>query len=83
MTPRKPPHVEAEIIAVAPVPLLDADGVAELLNLPRSWILAEARADRIPHMRFGRYVRFDAAGLREWASAQCRGVTRAPQRGRP
>ena len=32
-----------------------------------SWVLAEARADRIPHIRLGRYVRFDAVELLAWA----------------
>jgi excisionase family DNA binding protein len=53
--------------------LLDAEGAAKLLGVPASWILAEARADRVPHMRLGRYVRFDADELRAWASARSRG----------
>ena len=32
-------------------PLLDAKGAAELLSVPASWVLAEARADRIPHVQ--------------------------------
>lgn len=47
-------------------PLLDAAGAAELLAVPKSWLLAEARADRIPHVRLGRYVRFDAEELAAW-----------------
>lgn len=47
-------------------PLLDAKQAAALLNVPASWVLAEARADRIPHIRFGRYVRFDAGQLEAW-----------------
>ena len=53
--------------------LLDAKGAAELLNVPASWILAEARADRVPHVRLGRYVRFDADELREWCKARYQG----------
>ena len=53
--------------------LLDANGAAELLNVPASWILAEARADRIPHVRLGRYVRFDAGELETWCKARSRG----------
>jgi excisionase family DNA binding protein len=60
--------------------LLDAKGAAELLNVPASWILAEARADRIPHIRLGRYVRFDADQLREWCQSHGRGPQR-PARG--
>ena len=59
-------------------PLLDAKGAAELLNVPPSWILAEARADRIPHVRLGRYVRFDADELTAWCKARYQG----PQQGR-
>lgn len=51
---------------MTPAPLLDATGVAELLQVPKTWVLAEARADRIPHLRFGRYVRFDPDDLQEW-----------------
>lgn len=46
--------------------LLDANAAANLLGVPASWLLAEARADRIPHIRLGRYVRFDRAELRAW-----------------
>ena len=58
--------------------LLDAKGAAEMLNVPASWILAEARADRVPHVRLGRYVRFDADELREWCKARHQG----PRQGR-
>lgn len=47
-------------------PLLDAAAAAELLAVPKSWLLAEARADRVPHVRLGRYVRFDSDELAEW-----------------
>jgi len=47
-------------------PLLDAKAAAELLNVPHTWLLAEARRDRIPHIRLGRYVRFNANDLQTW-----------------
>ncbi|MGO9819798.1 MAG: helix-turn-helix domain-containing protein [Solirubrobacteraceae bacterium] len=47
--------------------LLDARGAARLLNVPSSWLLAEARADRVPHIRLGRYVRFSEDELLAWA----------------
>ena len=50
----------------APAPLLDADEAGELLNVPPSWVLAEARANRIPHHRLGRYVRFKRDELEQW-----------------
>jgi excisionase family DNA binding protein len=57
-------------------PLLDAKGAAALLNVPPTWVLAEARADRIPHVRLGRYVRFDAAELQRWWQARRQGPWR-------
>ena len=64
-------------VALAAVePLLDAKGAAALLNVPASWVLAEARADRIPHVRLGRYVRFDAAELQIWWQSRRRGPWR-------
>lgn len=55
--------------------LLNAEQAGELLNVPASWVLAEARADRIPHMRLGRYVRFDGEELLAWAHRRQRGPT--------
>lgn len=61
-------------------PLLDADQAAAMLGLYgrdhrplRTWVLAEARANRIPHVRLGRYVRFDEDELAAWAAQRCRG----------
>lgn len=56
-----------------PAELLDAEGAGLLLDLPKSWLLAEARAGRIPHVRFGRYVRFEPDVLRAWVREQRRG----------
>lgn len=53
--------------------LLDAKGAGEQLNVPPRWVLAEARADRIPHVRLGRYVRFDPDQLHVWAKERTRG----------
>jgi excisionase family DNA binding protein len=53
-------------------PLLDSGQAAAILNVPRSWIAAEARAGRIPHVRLGRYVRFNRDELIAW----CDGLTR-------
>lgn len=39
--------------------LLTADELQELTSIKRTWWLAEARADRIPHIRAGKYVRFE------------------------
>ena len=46
--------------------LLDAEQVAELLNVPKGWPLEQARAGRIPHVRLGRYVRFRESAIVAW-----------------
>lgn len=53
--------------------LLTAEQAAALLSVPRTWVLAEARADRIPHVRLGRYVRFEADALEQWWAQRRRG----------
>jgi excisionase family DNA binding protein len=47
-------------------PLLDAKAAGRMLGVPHSWLLAQARAGRIPHHRLGHYVRFDAGDLAAW-----------------
>jgi len=58
--------------------LIDAREAAVLLNVPDTWVLAEARANRIPHVRLGRYVRFDRATLRAWWRSRARGPWAEP-----
>jgi hypothetical protein len=53
--------------------LIDAKAAGELLGVPHTWILEEARHDRIPHIRLGRYVRFDPDALLGWARNRTRG----------
>lgn len=49
-----------------PTELLDAEGAAQLLGVPASWVLSQARANRIPHIRLGRYVRFERDQIAAW-----------------
>lgn len=51
--------------------IIGADELAKRLNLPTSWVRDQVRTratDPIPHLRFGRYVRFEweHPDLREW-----------------
>jgi excisionase family DNA binding protein len=68
-----PETLEPADPAEADADLLDAAGAAKLLSVPKSWVMTEARRDRIPHMRLGRYYRFDRHELREWALQRQRG----------
>lgn len=54
-------------------PLLTAEQVAERLSVPTSWVYAEARAGRIPHVTLGRYRRFRPEAIDEWLAAAERG----------
>lgn len=66
--------MESEPIRRAP--LINAEAAGELLCIPPSWVLAEARANRIPHVRLGRCVRFSADELEVWWRARARGPWR-------
>ncbi len=62
-----------------PEPLLiDAAAAGELLGLPESWIRRAAREERIPHVKLGRYRRFNPAALEAWSLAQQSPVSNQP-----
>ncbi len=63
--------------------LLDAGELAEVLHVPKSWVLRQARDDAIPHLRLGRYVRFDRAAVLEWLGEQQSGGGPAWRKHRP
>lgn len=49
--------------------LLQAGEVAVLLGVPKSWVYAETRAGRLPHVAIGRYRRYRRAALDAWIEA--------------
>ena len=57
-------------------PLLDAQAVAALLGVPASWVYAETRAGRLPHVRVGRYRRFRRGAIQTWVEDHERGPVR-------
>lgn len=50
--------------------LVDANAIAELLGVPTSWVREQTRGGAIPHVKLGRYVRFDEDVVRAWV-AKC------------
>ena len=46
--------------------LLSADEVATRLGVQPSWVSKAARANRIPHVRVGRYRRFRWSDIEAW-----------------
>ena len=56
--------------------LMTAQQVAELLEVDPSWIYAETRAGRFPHVRLGRYRRFKLSAVERWIEDHERGPAR-------
>ena len=58
--------------------LLTVDEVAALLKVSRSWVYEHsrskqtARPDRLPHIKIGKYVRFEPRAVRAFLQRKCR-----------
>lgn len=50
--------------------LLTAAEVAELLAVPLSWVREATRDGRLPHLKLGRYRRYQYAAIQAWLSEQ-------------
>lgn len=57
--------------------LLEAPDVADMIGMSVDWVYAKARADRLPHVRLGRYVRFRGESIEAWLATRERGSTAA------
>lgn len=49
--------------------LLTAQEVADLLSVPVGWVRDHTRANNIPHVPLGRYVRYDRGDVLAWVEA--------------
>jgi excisionase family DNA binding protein len=58
--------------------LLTADEVAVMLRMTKAWVYAQTRANRIPHVSLGRYVRYRRSAVLAWLGEieQSTGATR-------
>ena len=56
-------------------PLLTASQVAELLAVPESWVREATRANRLPHLKLGRYRRYQQTAIEAWLHDQQAGPT--------
>ena len=57
--------------------LLTVDEVAALLKVSRSWVYEHtrsrgSRSDRLPHIKIGKYVRFEPRTVRAFLERKCR-----------
>ena len=55
-----------------PTALLKPEEVAEMLRVARKTVIVMARDGRIPSLRVGRFVRFDAVEIERWLVNQRR-----------
>jgi excisionase family DNA binding protein len=56
-------------------PLLTAGQVAKLLAVPESWVREATREERIPHLKLGRYRRYQRHVIEAWLADQAAGPT--------
>ena len=58
--------------------LLTVEDVAKLLKVSRSWVYEHTRsrglprAERLPHIKLGKYIRFDVRAVRAFLEKKCR-----------
>jgi excisionase family DNA binding protein len=52
--------------ATSDLDLLDAGEVGRMLGVPKSWVYAETRAGRLPHVVVGRYRRYRRDAIAQW-----------------
>jgi len=50
--------------------LLTAAEVSALLGVPTGWVRERTREGQLPHVRLGRYRRYDRADVLAWLEAQ-------------
>jgi Helix-turn-helix domain len=53
--------------------LMDVAETARMLNVPISWVYGRTRRrgkDRIPHIKLGKYLRFETESVRKWLNGQ-------------
>lgn len=58
--------------------LLTAQEVADLLVVPLSWVREATRDGRLPHLRLGRYRRYQTSTITAWLSEQQSGPQPSP-----
>jgi excisionase family DNA binding protein len=57
------------------VALIGPPDAARFLGVPRSWVYGACDNGTLPHLRVGRYIKFDPDELRTWLDGQRRGGT--------
>ena len=50
--------------------LIGVEEMAKKLDVPVSWLYARTRTHEIPHLKVGKYVRFNESEVWEWLKNQ-------------
>jgi excisionase family DNA binding protein len=53
--------------------LITIQKLQERTELPLSWLYAQTAAGKIPHLKLGKYLRFEPAAVDRWLEAHRRG----------
>ena len=53
-------------VAIALLALLDPRQVAEILNVPVSWVYSQAESGALPSLKVGKYRRFRRNEIEAW-----------------
>jgi excisionase family DNA binding protein len=56
-----------------PMKLMSPRGLAVALDLPLSWIYAQAERGALPHYKCGKYLRFELGEVEAWLQRHKRG----------
>ncbi len=59
-------EADAELDEGDPFELLTADEVARWLRMTPAWVYAQTRANNIPYVPLGRYVRYRRSAVKAW-----------------
>jgi excisionase family DNA binding protein len=52
--------------------IMTVDEAATMLRVPKSWVYERTRrrgAEQIPHIKLGKYLRFERASIRTWVES--------------
>ena len=50
--------------------LIGINEMAKKLDVPVSWVYSRTRTNEIPHLKVGKYVKFDETKVWEWLERQ-------------
>ena len=54
-------------------PLLDISEVSRILGVPKSWLYEKTRRREIPHLKLGKYLKFDPRDIEKFVGKMRRG----------